>query len=267
MSFALGILGGGNMAEAIVRGAIAGGVLTADDVIVSDPAPPRRAVFEAMGATVTQINVDVVERAQRILLAVKPQVFESLSEATKLINAREQLVMSIMAGVSSGSILAAMGGSGRVIRVMPNTPLQVGQGASAIARAGSATDADEQYALVLFGAAGQAVVVDESMMDAVTALSGSGPAYVFYLAEAMTEGAIAQGMDPALADRLTRQTILGAAALLTDSPEPACELRRRVTSPGGTTQAAIEHMHANNVDSHIANAIAKAAKRSKELGQ
>ncbi len=267
MSYELGILGAGNMAEAIARGAIDAGVLNVDGLIVADPSAERKAVFEKMGATVAPSNVDVIERAKRLLVAVKPQVFAALGEQVRLIDADQQLVISIMAGVSSDAILQALGGRGRVIRVMPNTPLQVGQGASAIAMAGDATDDDRAFALELFGAAGIAEVVEEASIDAVTALSGSGPAYVFYLAEAMTEAGEKLGLSPMLANKLARQTLLGAATLLTRSGEAAGELRRRVTSPGGTTQAACEHLEAQSVKQHVIDAMAKAEARSKELGQ
>lgn len=267
MSYELGILGAGNMAEAIARGAIDAGVLNVDGLIVADPSPERCAVFEQLGATVAPSNIDVIERAKRLLLAVKPQVFAKLGDQVRLIDPDKHLVISIMAGVSGGAILEAMGGRGRVIRVMPNTPLQVGQGASAVALAGGATDSDRAFALELFGAAGIAEVVDESAIDAVTALSGSGPAYVFYLAEAMTEAGEKLGLSPMLANKLARQTLLGASTLLVKSGEAASELRRRVTSPGGTTQAACEHLDAQSVKRHIIEAMAKAEARSKELGQ
>jgi pyrroline-5-carboxylate reductase len=150
---------------------------------------------------------------------------------------------------------------------MPNTPLLVGRGMSAISPNATATPADRQQAQRLFAAAGRVVVVDESLMDAVTAVSGSGPAYAFYLAEAMIDAGRALGLGDEDASQLAGQTLLGAAAMMLETGIDPAELRRRVTSPGGTTQAAIEHLQAHHVDTLLRDAIGKAAQRSRELGR
>ncbi len=252
------------MAEAIVRGAVDAGVLAVGDVIVSDPSAERRGVFEAMGIEVIEDNEPVITGAQRVLLAVKPQVFAQLNETMQTIE--DRLVVSIMAGISIDTIRQATGGRGRVIRVMPNTPLLVGKGASGIAPSAEASERDVAFVRALFGAAGLTEVVDEGLMDAVTAVSGSGPAYLFYLAEAMAEAGAKLGLPADQADRLARQTVLGASTLLNTSEESAAGLRRRVTSPGGTTQAAIEHLDASAVRQHIQDAIGRAEARGRELG-
>ena len=155
----------------------------------------------------------------------------------------------------------------KVLRIMPNTPLLVGQGMSAIALGRHAHMGDEVLAMGIFQSAGEAVLLGEELLDAVTAVSGSGPAYLFYLAEAMAEAARDLGLKGKLPEVLTRQTLLGAAQLLCDSDASAAELRRRVTSPGGTTEAAITHMDKSKMKAVVGNAIRKAEQRSRELGK
>jgi len=263
----LGVIGGGNMAEAIVRGALSAGVLDAKQVIVADPVEARRAVFAELGVAVADQNRAIIADSRRILLAVKPQAVEDIADDLATVDGKTQCIISIMAGIPIGKLTEMVGDGARVVRVMPNTPLLVGLGMSGIAAGPGATDEDAAFAMQLFGAAGKAEQVDEPMLDAVTALSGSGPAYLFHLAEAMAEAGRAMGMDAAQADRLARQTLLGAATLLSRSDESAADLRRRVTSPGGTTQAAIEHLDQQNVKAAIIEAIQRAEARSRELGK
>lgn len=270
MKYELGFIGGGNMAEAIIRGAISGKVVTAESIIVSDPAEARREVLASLGVVVTTDNAQVVTQSQRIVLAVKPQMFAQLGEVLGKVDAARQALITIMAGIRIAKIAQFAGGNARICRVMPNTPLMIGQGMSAVCGApegAGATKADVEFTVKLFAGSGKAVVVDESQMDAVTAVSGSGPAYVFYLAEAMTEAAVKLGLPPQVANTLVRQTIQGSAALMQQSEYEPAELRRRVTSPGGTTQAAIEHFDARQVRASIVEALGKAEARSKELGK
>jgi pyrroline-5-carboxylate reductase len=264
--YRLGIIGGGNMAEAIVRGALDQKILTPEQLVISDPQPQRREVFAAWQVEVTRDNQQVVAQSDQLMLAVKPQMLSVLTDILKQIDVERQVVISIMAGITTARISELIGGRARVIRVMPNTPLMVGLGMSAIALGEHATERDAELTMRLFAAAGEADLVDESLMDAVTAVSGSGPAYLFYLAEAMVEAAGAMGFDDALSQRLVRQTLRGAAELLARSPEDAAQLRRRVTSPGGTTEAAISHMEDGDVRSIVRQAVERAAQRSRELG-
>jgi len=267
MDYELGIIGAGNMAEAIVRAVIDHQIIAAGRMIVSDPLPQRREMFQKLGVATTESNEQVVTRSSQVMLAVKPQSLKTLGDALKLIDPGQQIVLSIMAGIRSVKITELAGKALRVVRVMPNTPLMVGRGMSGIARGEGARDGDELLAMQIFRAAGEAVMVREEDLDAVTAVSGSGPAYIFYLAEAMIEAAQSLNLPPDAAKLLTQQTILGAAELLTRSGESPDQLRRKVTSPGGTTQAAIEHMESQKVRQHIADAIRKAAERSRELGK
>jgi len=263
----LGFIGAGNMAEAIAKAAMAGGVLRASEMIAADPAEARRAVFAKMGIEIAADNAAVIARADQIMLAVKPQTLAALGKDLATIDCAKQVVISIMAGVSTGKISLTAGKALRVIRVMPNTPLQIGVGMAGVCRGEHAREGDDALALKLFGSGkSQAICVDESLMDAVTAVSGSGPAYVYYLAEAMEQAAAALGLGEH-GNLLSRQTVLGAAMLLSQSDLPAAELRRRVTSPGGTTEAAIKHMEANKLTQIVVNAIGAAERRGKELGR
>ena len=259
----LGFLGGGNMAEAIIRAAISKGIAAADRVIVADPAAARRDLLAGLGVTVTEDNAAVVAAAEQVVLAVKPQVFPGVADVVKA--AADKIVISIMAGLSSAKIESLAGVPLRLVRVMPNTPMMVGAGMSGVALGPHAQEGDDELAMRLFGAAGEAVRVSEFDIDAVTAVSGSGPAYVFYLAEAMQKAAADLGLS-AHARTLVNHTILGAAKLLVDSTDDAATLRRKVTSPGGTTQAAITHLEEQAVGRAVVDAVAAAHRRSRELG-
>ncbi len=269
MTHALGIIGAGNMAEAIVRGAIDRGELTAKQLIAADPAESRRAVFERLGVRTTEDNAAVVAEAQRILLAVKPQSLDQIAPTLQKIDAAAAPVISIMAGISTARLARAMAADAdraRLVRVMPNTPLLVGLGMAGIAGGPGARPEDLAFTERLFRSAGRVVRVDESQMDAITAVSGSGPAYLYYLAEAMVEAAGRLGLDAEQSGLLVEQTLLGAATLLREADEPPAELRRRVSSPGGTTEAAINQLEGDRVREHLVAAIERAAQRSAELG-
>lgn len=262
--FRLGFVGGGNMAEAIARSAIEGGVLEAGQVAVSDPSADRLKVFEAMGVRVMLGNAELVARCEQVMLAIKPQVFEKVAGDLADLG-EDQVVISIMAGLGTAKIAEVIGKPVRVVRVMPNTPVMVNKGMAGVCVGATAESGDEDLTVRLFEAGGEVVRVEESLMDAVTAVSGSGPAYVFYLAEAMIEAAGGVGIS-ADAEKLVRQTIYGAAELLVRSEEGTAELRRRVTSPGGTTAAAIGELESAEVRAAVVRAIAAARDRGRELG-
>ncbi len=265
MQATLGFIGGGNMAEAIVRAALDSGVLSPDQLLIHDPLPARREVFEQLQIRTTDAAEGVVRDAAQVMLAVKPQTLPDLADLLGGVR-DDQVVISILAGKTGRSICDLAGRPLRVVRVMPNTPVLVGQGMAALALGPHAQPGDDDLAFRMFEAGGRAVRVNESQLDAVTAVSGSGPAYLFYLAEAMQQAAIDLGLADH-AELLVRQTLLGAAALLAQSPDGAAELRRKVTSPGGTTQAACEHLDAADVSQAIRDAITAARDRSIELAQ
>ncbi len=264
MSYTLGFIGAGNMAEAIARGAADQGVIDASRMIAADPSEARRQVFASFGVATANDNAAVLEQSDTLMLAVKPQMLPQLGEALAAVR-DDQVVISIMAGLGSGKLEAAAGKPLRVVRVMPNTPLMIGQGMAGVALGAHAQPGDDALAMELFGACGRAIRVAESDLDAVTAVSGSGPAYLFYLAEAMQQAAAEFGLSEH-ARTLVVQTLLGSAALLDQSDEAPAELRRKVTSPGGTTEAAIRHLDDHAVRAHVAAALRAARDRSVELG-
>ncbi|MCD8139638.1 MAG: pyrroline-5-carboxylate reductase [Planctomycetaceae bacterium] len=259
----LGVIGGGNMAEALVRGVIRAGLLTPDRIAVFDISPDRLAVFAGLGCAASDSAAGVLG-ADVVLLATKPQQLRSALSGVPV--GAGQLLVSILAGVPTTAIEAMLPPGSRVVRTMPNTPLLVGQGMTALAGGSHATPDDVKTALALFAASGDAVEVAETDLDAVTALSGSGPAYLFYFYEALLRGAEVIGLEPALARRLAFGTLKGALAMLEDGGDEV-ELRRRVTSPGGTTAAAIAALDNGRFAGVVADALEAACRRSVELGR
>jgi pyrroline-5-carboxylate reductase len=265
--YQLGVIGGGNMAEAILRGVLAAGVLNRDAVVVSEPKAERREML-AKELRVACVDDNAAAAAcPFVLLAVKPQVMNDALAGVAGIVRPDAVVISIAAGVATARIDQRLGERGRIVRAMPNTPMLVGAGMTAVAPGPRATDADLAWADALFAACGRVVRVTEPMIDAVTAVSGSGPAYFFYLIEAMIDAGAAEGLDPAVAAQLAIQTCAGAAKLLAETGEKPEVLRARVTSPNGTTQRAIETLDAAGVKDKLVQAVRAAAARSRELGK
>jgi len=266
---ALAVIGGGNMARAILFGAFDAGAIEPAGVVLAEPDESKRLDFAGRGARCVESAdriIEAIEPATQILLAVKPQVFPAVVSA--LGDVGDRVVISIMAGVTSGAIRSALGGAARVVRTMPNTPAQIGLGVSAITLGAGAGAGDDALAHTLLGAVGSVLTLDESMLDAFTAVVGSGPAYVFALAEAMSDGARAVGFDAALADRIVRGTIEGAAGLLARRGDQSPEaLRASVTSKGGTTAAAVETMEQGDFFGVVERAIVAARDRGVELGE
>jgi len=264
------VVGGGKMAEALVGGLIATGWADADEIGVIEIVDERRDYLQGAfpGIHVAASCADACSNASfdvsDVLVAVKPQ--HVVQVASELGSGGASRALSIAAGVRLQALLEGFGATARVIRAMPNTPALVGQGAAAIAASATAGPEDVTWAQEILSAVGTVTVVQEHELDAVTGLSGSGPAYIFLLAEAMTAAGIEQGLDPQTADALARQTVLGAATLLASSTEDAAQLRANVTSPGGTTAAAIAVMQENDLEEIVGRAIAAATARSLELG-
>jgi len=263
--YELGIIGVGNMGSAIVRGVVAAGVLPAGAIVLAEPLQGRREALRPLGVTVTADNT-VAAGCPRVLLAVKPQVLAGVLRDIAPLVPADALVISIAAGIRSAAIDAQLKSRPRIVRVMPNTPLLVGAGVSAVAAGPRATQDDLAWTQRIFGACGTTIVVAEELMDAVTAVSGSGPAYFFYLIEAMIAAGMAEGLDRDVAASLATQTCAGAAKLLAQSGKSPQELRAAVTSPGGTTQRAIETLEAAGVQAALVQAVRNAAQRSRELG-
>jgi len=264
--YQLGIIGAGNMAEAILRGALAANVLPHSAVVASDTSAERRKhITNRMQVTCVADNVTPAG-CPHVLLAVKPQVMgEILAGLANAVRA-DATVITIAAGVKTAFVDERLGGQGHIVRVMPNTPMLVGSGVSAVAPGPRATDDDMRFTEMLFAASGRTVTVAEDLMDAVTAVSGSGPAYFFYLIEAIVAAGVAEGLDERVALELATETCAGAAKLLRETGDPPAALRAKVTSPGGTTQAAVKVLDAAGVQTTLAEAVRRAAARSRELG-
>lgn len=255
------------MGSAILRGLVDTGTMTADQARVYDPDPKRREEMATLGVAC----VDSPERLSRdcdiLILAVKPQMMDEAIQALGPINHAKTLVVTIAAGISIAHLQARLGADTRVVRVMPNTPALVRAGAAGIAPSPNCRPEDADRVRAIFESVGIVEQVTEEAMDVVTALSGSGPAYFFYLVECMSEAAVHGGLSPDQARRLAGQTLLGAGRLLAESGEPAGTLRERVTSKGGTTEAALKTFAALGFAEVVQAGVAAAATRSKELGR
>lgn len=262
----LGIIGGGMMAYSIVRGLLAAGLLDPERIIVSDLNPERLALIEkSCNVVTTADNLDVVRRSTVVLLAVKPQSMTALLKEIQPVSGPDTLYVSIAAGVTTSALYAGLG-AGRIIRVMPNTAAQVQASATAICRGANATDDDLGVVLKLFEALGVAVVVDEALMDAVTGLSGSGPAYMYLVIEALADAGVRNGLARVTALKLAAQTCAGAAKMVLDTGEHPGVLKDQVTSPGGTTINGLYRLEKRGVRSAIIDAVSAAVARSRELG-
>lgn len=265
MSFKLGTIGGGVMATAIVSRLLDRGIYHKSEIVVSDPTRQQREFFEREYGVETTADNNIAATATTLMLAVKPQILDRVvAELAAPIPA--QLVISILAGVDLARLERAFPGKA-IVRAMPNTPATIGAGMTAIA-AGAGVSAEElQVATQIFAAIGQIATVPESLMDAVTGLSGSGPAYVAIAIEALADGGVAAGLPRAIADRLAVQTVLGTAQLLSESDLHPAQLKDRVTSPGGTTIAGVTQLERAGFRSALIEAVLAAARRSQELGK
>jgi pyrroline-5-carboxylate reductase len=269
MQYQLGFIGAGNMAEAIARGVLRSKVYSASQIIAADIAPPRRQLFSGeMGIHAVENAVEAAGSARTIILSVKPQHMQQMLASIRPVLRDDVLLISIAAGISSASIEKQLGEDRRwrVVRTMPNTPMLLGEGMVAISRGRHAGEQDMAMARRIFEAGATVLELGEGLMDAVTAVSGSGPAYFFFLVEQMEKAGVELGLTPEQAHTLATRTALGAARMLTSSADAPRELRRKVTSPGGTTQAAIETMESRGVPDSIVAALHRAAQRSRELG-
>jgi pyrroline-5-carboxylate reductase len=263
----IAFIGGGNMAEALIRGMLSADVTQSDRMAVADVSSARLTYLQRKyNVAVTPRNVEAVREADVVLLCVKPQVIDAvLAEITPVADA-SKLVISIAAGVSIERIEKALVGNPRVIRVMPNTPALVLAGAAGVAGGKRATEGDLALAQDIFGAVGRVVVVEEKLMDAVTGLSGSGPAYVFTFIEALADAGVKVGIPRALAMELAVQTVLGSARMVLETKEHPAKLRDMVISPGGTTIAGMHELEKGRLRASVMSAVEAAAKRSRELG-
>ncbi|MBF2090454.1 MAG: pyrroline-5-carboxylate reductase [Synechococcales cyanobacterium K44_A2020_017] len=266
MSSKLGVIGGGVMGEALLSRLIEQGTYHPDDIVVSDPSPQRREMMEkTYHIAACADNQQVIDQSSQVLLAIKPQVFTAVAADLTPCHP-DQVVLSILAGVPLQRLEAAFPGQ-PVIRAMPNTPATVGAGITAIALGQHTTSAHRDQAHQIFQAVGEVVDVPESLMDAVTGLSGSGPGYVAVIIEALIDGGVAVGLPRATATQLALQTLRGTAELLQTTGLHPAELKDRVTSPGGTTIAGIAQLEQAGVRSALIKAVQAAHQRSQDLGR
>jgi len=264
----IGFLGAGKMATALAKGFVRAGLVTAKQVNASDPSAAARASFaKEVGAKTTRSNPAVAESADVLVLAVKPdQVSGVLADIREHLTARH-LLISIAAGVPLAKLEAGLTAGARLIRVMPNTPALVGASASAFALGKSARPADAALAQRLFSAVGLVVQVKEALLDAVTGLSGSGPAYVYLFIEGLSDGGVAAGLPRDVATKLAAQTVLGSAKMVLETGLHPGALKDMVTSPGGTTIEGLHELEKGKLRGTLMSAVRAATEKSKKLGQ
>jgi len=264
----VGFVGGGNMGEALIRGLLGTNLVPTDLLVATDARADRAAqLAKQYGISAHGDNARLVREADVVILAVKPQIMGAvLAEIAPAVTARH-LLISVAAGVATATIRAGLGKDARIIRVMPNTPALVLQGATALARGKGLQADDLGTAEEIFGAVGRVVVLDEELMDAVTGLSGSGPAYVAIVIESLADGGVKMGLDRATALTLATQTVLGAAQLLAETGMHTGALKDMVSSPGGTTIAGIAALEEGGVRTTFIRAVERATLRSRELGR
>ena len=263
----VGFIGAGQMATALGQGFVKAGLVARDAIVASDPVPEARERFaEATGGRTTADNREAVAGADVLLLAVKPQQMAGVLEGLRGKVSADKLVVSIAAGVRLGVLAQGLGDDIRLVRVMPNTPCLVGQGACGYCLGTKATAEDGRLVDELLGSVGVAYQVDEKLLDAVTGLSGSGPAFVYLVVEALSDGGVRMGLPRPVATALAAQTVLGAAQMVLSTGEHTGVLKDRVTSPGGTTIAGIQALESGGLRAALMAAVEAATRRSIELG-
>jgi pyrroline-5-carboxylate reductase len=263
----LGFVGGGQMAEALIKGLLSRGLLKPGQITVSDLSEVRRShLKKTFGINTTLENKDVVKGSEIIVLAVKPQVMATVLEEIRPVVSSDRLVVSIAAGITILSLEKGLPEGTRVVRVMPNTPALVQAGAAALCKGTAARPGDLDMVRQILETVGKAVVVPESLMDAVTGLSGSGPAYVFTFIEGLIDAGVREGLPRTVAQELVVQTVLGAALMCQNTGKHPAELTTMVTSPGGTTVAGLHILERGALRGIILDAVRAATERSRELG-
>jgi pyrroline-5-carboxylate reductase len=264
----IGFIGAGNMAEAVVRGLLKAEAVSPQQLTAADVDEDRLAwMKKTFDIEVTRDNTDLVASCDIVMLAVKPQVVQGVLDEVGGALGSHKLLISFVAGLTLDTLRSRVAGGTRVVRVVPNTPATVSEGMSCIASDGPASAGDLDTARSIFATVGKTLMLPEIQMDAVTALSGSGPAYVFLIAEALADGGVRMGLPRPAAAMLAAQTLLGAARLLLESGIHPGQLKDQVTSPGGTTIAGLHRLESGGVRAALMSAVQAAAERSIELGK
>jgi len=262
----IGFIGGGNMAEATIKGLLVGS-LSADKIMVSEPSDARRShLGESYGIRLAKNNIELMESCDIIVLSIKPQIYAEVLKEIAGSYSSDKLLISILAGVTTATIEKFFRGTPRVVRVMPNTPALVGEGASAICRGHNSSGEDLALVQQLFESVGSVQLIDERQMDAVTGLSGSGPAYIYTVIEALADGGVREGLRRDIAHALAVQTVVGSALMVRETKEHPAILRDQVCSPGGTAIAGISTLEKNGLRTTLMEAVSASAARSRELG-
>ena len=263
----IGFIGGGNMAEAFIKGLMNGG-FPATDILFFEPNEKRRELMiERYGVSCALDNMDLVNKSDIVVVATKPQILDKVLEDIVTVFNDEKLLISILAGITTTTFEEGLGGQARVVRAMPNTPALAGQGAAALCPGKNVTEEDRRVAQHLFETVGIALWVEEGQMDAVTGLSGSGPAFVYTFIEALTAGGVQEGLRLDIAHSLAVQTVVGAAHLVKETGEHPALLREKVCSPAGTTISAIRVLEERGLRAMMMEAVGAATTRSRELGK
>jgi len=267
-SHTIGFIGAGQMARALAGGLLQAGLVRAEQLVAADPVPAAGEEFSRFvpGARIVPGNAQVAAQATVLFLAVKPQQVPGVLAELKTCVGDQHLIVSIAAGVRLATLAEGLGQRGRLIRVMPNTPCLVRQSASAYAIGPKATPADGELVKQLLSAVGLALPLDEKLLDAVTGLSGSGPAFVYVMIEALADGGVRMGLPREIAAALAAQTVKGAAEMVLTSGDHPAVLKDRVASPGGTTIAGLQALESGGVRAALINAVEAATRRSTELG-
>lgn len=261
-----GFLGAGKMASALIRGMIRAGVVAPSAIVISDPMPEAREAMAAEGVVACGSNAEVADRSDVLVLAVKPQAMTAaLDELAG--GGQGKLVISVAAGISVANLSAGLGPEARVVRVMPNTPALVGEGAAAYCLGPGVLPEDEALVLRLLESVGMARRVPEGLMDAATGLCGSGPAFVYAMIEALSDGGVRVGLPRDIATAMAAQTVLGAARMVLETGQHPGVLKDQVTSPGGTTIAGIHALERGGLRATLMDAVQAAALRSAELAE
>ena len=264
----IGFLGAGRMATALAQGWVRAGLVAAERVRASDPVAAARANFtRETGVPAETDNRAVVAASDVVVLAVKPQQMAELLADVRPAVRSDQLFVSVAAGITLAQLAGGLGAQARVVRVMPNTPCLVGASASAYAAGPTATAEDVRLVDRLMNAVGRAAAVPEKLLDAVTGLSGSGPAFVFVMIEALSDGGVRMGLPRDLATQLAAQTVLGSAKMLLETGQHPAALKDAVASPGGTTIAGLHALERGGVRAALIDAVEAATRRSTELGR
>jgi pyrroline-5-carboxylate reductase len=261
-----GFIGSGAMATALIKGMLRAGIAPVDSIRSSDPLPAARARLEGeTGVTVYDSNVPVVQQSDVVVLAVKPQSMRQVLANVRPVVSVEHLIVSIAAGITIASITQGLKAGVRIVRVMPNTPALIGEGASAYSLGPGVRPDDERVVKAFLDSVGKTVCVAEHLLDAVTGLSGSGPAFVYLMIEALSDGGVRAGLPRDVATLLAAQTVLGAARMVRDTGEHPGVLKDKVASPGGTTIAGLHALERGGVRGALIDAVEAAARRSAEL--